>query len=210
MGLPAEIRPDSQYTLGLLGRASDGDPAAVEELLAHHRAAMRAAVELHMDPTIRARVDPSDVVQEAQTDLARRLTDFLARRPMPFHLWARKTAYERLLNARRNHRAACRDVAREAAGCDSSLALARSFLAVGPSPSEAAEAAELASRVAGAVAGLDVSDREILLMRLAEDLPYDEVGCLLEITAAAARKRYGRALIRLQQALAERGIVGGE
>ena len=53
---------------------------------------------------IQARVDPSDVVQEAQAALARRLSDFLARRPMPFHLWARKTAYERLLNARRDQR----------------------------------------------------------------------------------------------------------
>jgi DNA-directed RNA polymerase specialized sigma24 family protein len=55
------------------------------------------------------------------------------------------------------------------------------------------------------VAGLADADREILLMRHAEDLSYDEIACLLEIEQAAARKRYGRALIRLQKTLADHG-----
>ena len=92
-------------------------------------------------------MDPSDVVQEAQADLARRLPDFLARRPMPFHLWARKTAYERLLDAHRRHlRRARRAVGREAPWpTASSLAVARPLLARGPSPSQEAEAREFAA-----------------------------------------------------------------
>ena len=212
MGPAAETpRPDSEDTRRLLDRAADGDREAIDELLASHRPAVRAFVELHLDPAVRARLDPSDVTQEALAEVARRLGEFLVRRPMPFHLWARKTAYDRLLNARRDHRAARRDVAREAAGPDaSSLALARTILAPGPSPSEAAAAAELAERVAAAVAELPEADREVLLLRNIDELPYEEVGLLLGVEPAAARKRYGRALIRLQQALAERGIVGNE
>ena len=45
------------------------------------------------------------------------------------------------------------------------------------------------------------TDREILLMRTVEELPYQEIGCLLDIAPAAARKRYGRALLRLRTAL---------
>jgi DNA-directed RNA polymerase specialized sigma24 family protein len=41
-----------------------------------------------------------------------------------------------------------------------------------------------------------------------EDLPYDEIACLLDIEAAAARKRYGRALLRLREILVEHGLVG--
>ena len=51
---------------------------------------------------LRARVDPSDVVQEAQMEVVRRMDDYLKRRPMPFRLWLCKTAKERLLNLRRD------------------------------------------------------------------------------------------------------------
>jgi RNA polymerase sigma-70 factor (ECF subfamily) len=142
-------------------------------------------------------------------EAARRLPDYLVRRPMPFHLWARKTAYERLLNVRRDQRAARRDVAREAPAPDeSSVALARSLVSSGPTPSEAAQANELAGRVAAVVAGLPEADREILLLRQVDNLPYEEIGPLLDIDPAAARQRYGRALLRLQKVLREQGLLG--
>jgi RNA polymerase sigma-70 factor (ECF subfamily) len=201
-------RPDSEETRALLDRAAAGDPNAPGDLLARHRDALRGFVDLHLDPAIRARVDGSDIVQEAHADMARQLADYLARRPMPFHLWARKTAYNRLLNARRDHRAARRDVRREAVAPDhSSLALAQSILDPDPSPSEAVSAREQAERVAAAVARLDDADREVLLMRQVEQLPYEEVACLLGVTTEAARQRYGRALIRLRKALAGLGLI---
>lgn len=209
--LSSEVRPDSEETLALLGRAAEGDRAALNELLERHREAMRGFVEARLDARLRARVAPSDVVQEAQLEVARRMDDYLRRRPMPFHLWVRRTAYERLLNARRRHRrTARRSVDREEALPErSSMALARAHLA-GASPSEQAQAAELAGRVSRAVARLTEADREILLLRQVEGLTYEEAACLLDVTAAAARQRYGRALIRLRQVLKEDGLLEGE
>src|SRR5262249_6711304 len=202
--------PDSDTTRGLLDRLRAGDQAAAGELLARHRPAMRDLVALHMDPRLAARVDPSDVVQDAQAELARRLPDFLARRPMPFHLWARKAAYERLRQLRQHHLAR----ARRAAGPEpplpdrASLLLARRLLDRGPSPSQEAQARELAERVARAVAALPDVDREVLLLRHADGLPFAEAAVLLGIDPAAARKRFGRALLRLRAALAAEGLLG--
>ena len=202
------VQPDSAETLRLLERAGRGDRAAVEALLERHRPDVLGFVRLHIDPRLQARVDPSDVVQEAQLEMARRMNDFLRRRPMPFRLWARKTAYERMLNLRRDHLRAKRSVNREDDLPDhSSMLLASPFLAAGPSPSKAAAARETAERVRTAVGGLAEADREILLMRHAEDLPYEEIGCLLGVEPAAARKRYGRALIRLQKVLRDHGLL---
>jgi RNA polymerase sigma-70 factor (ECF subfamily) len=146
--------------------------------------------------------------QEAQLEVVRRIDDFLARRPMPFHLWVRKTAYERLLELHKHHRRARRAVAREQAlPCRSSLLLARPLLAGGPSPSQQLQAREFARRVGRAVAELPEADREILLLRHAEQLPFEEIACLLEVEPAAARKRFGRALIRLQTILSEHGLL---
>src|SRR4051794_33113532 len=100
---PDAPRPDSTGTRRLLDAAAVGDPAAGGDLLARHRPDLVAFVRLPLAPRAAAGVDPSDVVQEAQAALARRLPDFLVRRPMPFHLWAKKTAYERLLDLHRRH-----------------------------------------------------------------------------------------------------------
>ena len=139
------------------------------------------------------------------------MDDFLAQRPMPFRLWMRKKAYERLLNLRRDHLLReKRSVRREVPLPDrSSLLLARPLLANQPTPSQEAEVRELAERIARAVAQLGDADREILLLRHAEDLPFEEIAFLLDLTSAAARKRFGRALIRLQNLLREEGLLEG-
>jgi len=196
---------DSQETESLLEQAAAGDSLARERLLQRHRPRLREFVEVHLDPALRARLDASDVVQEAQLEVARRLPDFLRRRPMPFRLWLRKTAYERLLMLRRRHRgAARRAVSREVGLPDrSSLALAQQLLAPHSSPSGRADREEQARRVQEALARLAEADREVLLMRHYEDLPYEDIGCILGIEPAAARKRAGRALVRLHALLAE-------
>ena len=202
------VKPDSTETCALLERAGAGDPQARDELLRRCQEPLHEFIELHLDPAVRARLGASDIAQETRIEVARRLDDFLRRRPMPFRLWVRKTAHERLIEARRAHRRACRSVRREQTLPDrSSLALARPLLARGPSPSQEAQAREMAGRVTEAVEGLSEADRQVLLMRHVEDLPYEEIACLLDLEPAAARQRYGRALIRLQKALAARGLL---
>jgi RNA polymerase sigma-70 factor (ECF subfamily) len=205
----AEAKADSAETQHLLEEIAGGNRQALERLLERHRPRVHAFIVARFDPKLRGRLDPSDVVQEAHLEIVRRMDGFLKSRPMPFHVWVRKTAYERLLNLRRDHRKrARRSVDREVVLPDrSSLMVARPLLAGGPSPSQQLAARELADRITQAVAQLAESDREILLMRHAEDLPYEEIACLLEIEPAAARKRYGRALIRLQKVLADHGLL---
>jgi RNA polymerase sigma-70 factor (ECF subfamily) len=207
-----DVQPDSSATRRLLERLQEGDPEALDRLLRRHRRPLLRFVEYHLDPRLRARLDASDVVQDAFVEAVRRVDDFLQRRPMPFHLWLRKTTYERLLHSHRDHRTrARRTVEREADWPErSSLLLARQFLDPKPSPSQQMEAHEVAERVRRAVEELGDADREILLLRHVDELPYEEIACLLEIEPAAARKRYGRAMIRLQQHLCKQGLLGEE
>jgi RNA polymerase sigma-70 factor, ECF subfamily len=132
--------------------------------------------------------------------VARRLPDYLARRPMPFHLWVRKTAYERMLNERGRHLSGCRDARKDRA--------ADAGPGRDPSPSAVAVANEMADRVAAVVAELPEKYREILMLHQAEGLSYAEVAVILSITPAAARQRYVRALLRLEAELSARGLMG--
>jgi RNA polymerase sigma-70 factor (ECF subfamily) len=204
-----EVTPDSAETQRLLERVRAGDRLAFEELFARHRSYVRQVVELRLDPRLRARLDPSDVVQETHLEAFRRLPDFLNRRPMPFRLWLRKTAHERLIMLRRRHlEAGRRTTRREVALPDqSSQLLAQRLLAKGPPPGQHLDQEERVRRVHQAVAQLSEADQEILFMRNFEGLSYQEMAYLLEIDPAAARKRHGRALLRLHQTLLDNGLT---
>jgi RNA polymerase sigma-70 factor (ECF subfamily) len=207
-----DLRPDSAETRELLEQAHAGDRRAFDRLLARHRPELVQFVELRMDAKMRGRVDPSDVVQETQLEVFRRLPDFLDRRPMPFDVWLRKTAYERLLMARRQHvEAAQRAVGRERPLPDrSSLLFAQRILARGSTPSQRLGRRELARRVHQILDQLPDADREVLIMRNLEERSYQEIACILEIDPAVARKRHGRALIRLHALLADDGLMDSQ
>jgi RNA polymerase sigma-70 factor (ECF subfamily) len=207
-----QVSPDSSETTRLLEQIRDGDRDAFEKLFARHRPYLRQVVSLRLDPKLRSRVDASDVVQETHLEAVRRLPDYLERRPMPFRLWLRKTAHERLLMIERHHvDAQRRAVGREVALPDrSSLQLFGQLLAAGSTPSQQLSRAELARRVRQAVARLADIDKEILLMRNLEGLSNHEVAQVLEIAPAAASQRYGRALLRLRKLLLAGGLSESE
>jgi RNA polymerase sigma-70 factor (ECF subfamily) len=193
-------------------RISSGDRDAFNDLFDRHRSDLRRVVQLRLDRRLQARVDASDVVQEAQMEAFRRLDDYLTRRPMPFGLWLRKTAQERIYNHRRDHlQTARRSVHREQAFPDqSSLMIAAPFLGRGSSPSQRLIKREHKRIVSEAVNELAEIDREILLMRNVEGLSQREIAQVLELSHDAVRKRYGRALVKLQRLLAAKGLSEAE
>ncbi|HEV3117621.1 MAG TPA: sigma-70 family RNA polymerase sigma factor [Gemmataceae bacterium] len=201
--------PDPAVTEQLLRQVRDGDRAAVEELFQRHRSYLRLFIELRLDPRLRQRVDPSDVVQEAQLEAVRRLAAYLEQPAMPFRLWLRQIAHDHVLKVRRFHRGtARRSLDREVPLPErSSLLLVRHLLAAGSTPSQKCMREELLDRLRQAMTQLPEADREIVLLRTVEGLSYQEIGYLLGIEAAAARKRQGRALVRLHKILFTDGLT---
>jgi RNA polymerase sigma-70 factor, ECF subfamily len=201
--------PNSDETLRLLNELRNGDRQAFDRLCAMYRDEMSRFLERRIDRRMQGRVDASDVLQDAQMDAWLRIDDYLDREPMPFGVWLKRTVYERLLMVRRRHV----DAARRAVGDEvpfpqqSSLLLARKLFAGASSPSRQVNRKELAERVHAAMAQLSEIDREILVMRNLEELPYAEIAGILNIDAAAARKRHGRALLRLSQLLTDGGLT---
>ena len=184
----------------LLQRAEAGDREAAGKLLALQRDYLRRMLDARMEPALRQRVDPSDIIQETLMEANRRMDDYLKRRPTSFRLWVRRKALEQLVNARRHHLARKRSVERETPLTDaSSRAIARS-LALGTA-SAALSRKEQTAQVREAVLQLEASDQEILLLRNVEQQSNAEVAQLLEIDAKTASKRYGRAVLKLAEKL---------
>jgi RNA polymerase sigma-70 factor (ECF subfamily) len=203
---------DSEETRKLLAEVRAGDSQALGRLLTRHQPYLQRFIELRLDPRLRARLDPADVVQEAQLQAVRRLPRYLEQNPMPFRLWLRQLAHDGLLNLRRKHiGTARRSVTRKVALPDDSAAeIACRLLMSGSSPSQRLNRQELAQRVREAMARLSESDREVLLLRHFEGLSNPEVAVLLDLTPGTVSKRYGRAVLRLHDLLIESGLTESE
>src|SRR5262245_17810540 len=193
----------------LLEQVRAGDRAALDELFARHRPRLRRMVELRLDRRLQARIDASDVVQEAYLDAVTRLDEYLREPSYPLFLWLRLIVGERLLKLHRHHldtrmRDAGLEVSiyRGALPAASSAALAARLLGQHTSPTQAAVRAERLLRLQEALNTLEAMDREVLSLRHFEEMSLAETALSLGIQESAAAKRYIRALKRLKGILA--------
>jgi len=206
---------NSAESVDLIERARAGDREALNTLLGRHRDRLRRMVEIRLDTRLQARLDASDVVQDAFVEVAERLEKYLRDPKLPLFLWLRLVVGERLLRLHRRHLGAqMRDAGREvslyrgALPAASSAALAAQLLGRHTSPTQAVVRAERILRVQEALNTLDPMDREVLSLRHFEELTATEAAQVLGIQESAAAKRYFRALKRLKEILA--AMPGGQ
>ena len=197
-------------TEDLLLRAKAGDAAALGGLFARYRDRLRRMVRLRLDRRVAGRLDPSDVVQEAYLDVARRFPEYAAAPAVPFYVWLRALTGQRLIDLHRQHLGSkMRDAGQEvslyrgALPQASSASLAQQLLAGWTSPTQAAVRAEMQLQLQEALNGMDPIDREVVVLRHFEELNNVETAAVLGIEAAAASKRYLRAVRRLKAILDE-------
>ena len=201
----ARPEPDTEE---LIEQASRGDSPARQQLLARHRDTLKQMVRVRMDRRLAARVDPSDVVQEALAEAAQKLYGYLRDRPVPFYPWLRRLAWEHLVRLHQRHLYATkRSVLREevpALPGESAMELARRMLGSTSSPSRHLLRKELRRRVQDALDQLSERDREVLVLRYLEGLSVQETAAVLATTEGAVKVRHLRALERL------RGLLGND
>ncbi len=149
-------------------------------------------VELRIDARVRARLDASDVLQEAFFDVARDLDAYLADPKLSPLLWMRLHVGRRLTALHRQHlgtemRNASLEISlyRDALPEASSAALASMLLGKHTSPTQAARRAERLLRVQEALNTLDPIDREVLALRHFEQLSRSETAEVLGISQEA-------------------------
>jgi RNA polymerase sigma-70 factor, ECF subfamily len=197
----------------LVRRASAGDQEALAQVFSLYRDRLRQMVRLRLDRRLQGRLDPSDVLQEAYLDFARRLPEYAQQPAMPFYLWLRFLTGQRLIDLHRQHlgaqiRNAGQEVSlyRGALPQPSSVSLAAQLLGRLTSASRAAIRAETQIRVQEALNNMDPLDREVLTLRHFEMLSNEEAAVVLGVKKSAASNRYIRALKRLKDILA--GLPG--
>src|SRR5947208_6762533 len=157
--------PNREETDRLLDGARNGEPGAVDKLLGEFREPLRRAIDLRLDPAIAARIDASDIVQNVLIEANQRLVEYLKHPDMPFHLWLRHMAQDRIIDTHRRHRLAQRrsvdreqPIARPAWVDESSASLVAQLIDTERTPNSEAIQIELQRRLNDAIDRLSDDD----------------------------------------------------
>jgi RNA polymerase sigma-70 factor (ECF subfamily) len=198
----------SNKTEDQLRQAARGDSGSWEALVAESRPRLRRMVAFRLDQRLQGRVDPSDVLQDTYIEAWQDLGAYMRVPSMPFFLWLRGIAGNKLRELHRHHLGTqMRDPRREVSINDAAFAettttaLAACLMGDLTRASEQAVRVELNLRLQDALGSMDPLDREVLALRHFEQLSPGETAVVLGIKEKAAGMRYVRALRRLKEIL---------
>lgn len=181
-----------------------GDEAAAAVLFDRHATTMRAAAQRGLPASVRGKVGPSDVVQDAWLAAFHDLSEFEDREGS-FARWLRQVLEHKLLNAVRHHAGAARRDARRDVRIPTQTGAAAGAPTSGdPSPSAEVAAAEELSAVRALVATLAPDDRTVLRLVHEEACSFVDAATRMGRSPDAVRMLYGRALERLADKLGPR------
>jgi RNA polymerase sigma-70 factor (ECF subfamily) len=145
------------------------EPSAGAELFGKFRNYLRFLARLQLDPRLKGKLDPSDVVQQTLLEAFARHGQFRGGTEAEWLAWLRQGLAHNLADALRAFTQAKRDLAREqplAEAIQASSARLEAWLADGrPAPSEEAARQERAVRLADALERLPEAQREALVLQ---------------------------------------------
>lgn len=207
---------DSGSDSHILRRIRSEGEEAIAELFSSNRERLLRMVSFRMDPRLRGRVDPDDVVQEAYLDAVQRIHHYTEKPITSIFVWFRLIVAQTLQTVHRRHLGTqMRDAKREQSLTRRTIdgdatAASITALVVGhlTSPSQAAVKEERAKELREALDGMSSLDQEVLALRHFEELSNNEAAEELGITAKAASVRYFRAVRRLKGLLEKRPDFG--
>jgi RNA polymerase sigma-70 factor (ECF subfamily) len=169
------------------------------------RAYLLLLARLQLDPRLRGKLDPSDVVQQTLLEAYEKREQFRGSTEGEWLAWLRQALAHNLADALRAFGQARRDVARERsleAAVEASSRRLQAWLAADQSsPSQQAERHERAVRLAEALAALPDDNREALVLHYCQDLPLADIAAHLGRTPAAVAGLLKRGLKQLRARL---------
>jgi RNA polymerase sigma-70 factor (ECF subfamily) len=195
--------------LNLASQAAQGDPRALDRLIAHHLPAVHAFVRAHMGQKLRARESTSDLVQSVCREILTHQDRFQHPGEHNFAAWLFVTARRKIANRARNLAREKRDAGREIADLsESAVADLGAAYARISSPSGKALRAEEIERLEAAIDQLPDEQREVVTLAHLAGLSRAEIGEQMGKTEGAVRALLHRAKARLAFLLDDAGGPG--
>lgn len=201
--------------LELLAAARRDSDDSLGRLLSIYVNYLKLMATTQIDERLKARISPSDVVQESLLEAHRDFPQFRGQTEPELMAWLRKILANNLARLIEKHvLAQKRDVRREVSIQRIGAALERSTARLGAvlvdggaSPSAAAQRRESSVILADELAALSPQHRQVIILRHVEGLSFSEVAGRMERSEGAVRMLWLRAIEQLRRSLAERGMA---
>jgi RNA polymerase sigma-70 factor (ECF subfamily) len=192
-----------------IAEAQRGDRSALVKLMAAYGPALRARAEALMDPAIKTKTSPDDVLQAVYLDLAQRIHRFEDRGSGSLLHWLNAILDQKLAHAQQAAHRKVRDVGREVPAeqlrADSYGNLLDNLYANSTTPSRVVRREEALSALFTCLADLSEPQRQAVQLRYLEGLSVDEVAAQLGKSKAAVTALTKRALEALRGAMDQLG-----
>jgi RNA polymerase sigma-70 factor (ECF subfamily) len=181
--------------------AKHGDARAMERALEPFRPYLTMIARRALRAAPGNTIDPADLVQETFLAAHRGIANFQGSTEGQWRAWLRIILMHHLANSRRAHLVAQKKgYERPTPKEDAAVLGARLPSTITPPPRRL-QLNERDRAIRAALAKLPERDREVVVWHHDDGLTFEAVGDRLGISADAARKRWNRALIRLQAIL---------
>ena len=194
------LQPDTEELIDLTAR---GDAAARQQLLVRHRKKLVKMVAVRLDRRVAARVDPSDVVQEAFLEAAHGFERFHGDSEAQLRAWLRVLLRRRISKLLRRYRNTLKRRTGLETRCDPDAGRVerRNVAADVPTPSAQVMQGEQAQALHLVLDRLPEDYRQVLRFRYEEQRSFEEIGTLMQRSGNAARLLWLRAVDRVKQEL---------
>ncbi|HKD99958.1 MAG TPA: sigma-70 family RNA polymerase sigma factor, partial [Planctomycetota bacterium] len=197
------LAPEPSETARLLVRFHGGDAEAMHHLLERHLPWLRAEVRRQLGPVLRQKADTEDFVQDAAVNVLRFSPRFVVADEHQFRALLARIVVNVVRHKYEWFTARRRRLAQERPLPTDSVLHLGGLECSGSTPSEHAARAEREALVRLGVELLDAAERDAIVLRDWEDLPFADVGRELGVSEDAARMRYARAVRRLSEIVAQ-------
>jgi RNA polymerase sigma-70 factor (ECF subfamily) len=191
-------RDDDLYakTTSLVAKAKEGDQEAVSALYRLYEFRLKKAVKKKLGSKLRGRLETMDLVQSVRKDVLLDVKAFDYRGPDSFFHWLLTCIIRKIQDKGRYFSAGKRDLDKEQR-IHTGGVLPGEHEAGGPSPSQAAIADEHLERLMRLLDKLPELQRKALVLRMRDEMEFDEIGKRMGKSPEAVRKLYSRAMKRI-------------
>ena len=197
----------------LIRNARRGDEEAVRKLLVLYHPRLRARLLRQMDPTMKARIEPEDILQQVYLEVFRAIDRFTYQGKDSMLRWMYAILDRKLIDEHRAMRAERRDVRREVKAAPPSaqhttyIDLMARIMSKDGTPSQVVRKDEAVAVLTTCVASLPQHYRDVIQMRFIEGRPVAEVAKELDRSIGSVHMICHRALRQLREQAEKLGIT---